>query len=188
MDEISMILLAGGKSSRMGSEKSDLLYQGQSFLEIQTAKAQQLGISDIIISGYQGTQQLGFPILPDTVAQRGPLGGLATCLRAIRNPQALVLSVDAPLVSVEELKNLIAFAAAAPQPAVIAQCAGQQYPLIGLYHASLADAMMEEIVQRKGSVFALLRRVGYGVYQSQADPFQFSNINDPDSYRKLAAF
>ena len=37
-EHISMVVLAGGKSSRMGTDKADVLYQGKSFLEIQIEK------------------------------------------------------------------------------------------------------------------------------------------------------
>ena len=45
--EISMIILAGGASSRMGRDKSDLTIDGKTFLEMQIEKGEKLGISDI---------------------------------------------------------------------------------------------------------------------------------------------
>lgn len=185
MCEISMIILAGGKSSRMGTEKSDLMYQGRSFLQIQAAKAEKLHISDVVISGYRGSQQPGFPVLQDDCPEQGPLGGLSTCLGAIRNEWALVLSVDAPLVPVRELEKLISYALTSGQRACISQAGERQYPLIGIYHRSLIPAMQEEITIRKGSVFAMLRRSGCAVYESTADPALFSNVNDPESYSSL---
>ena len=52
--EISMIILAGGASSRMGRDKSDLTIDGKTFLEMQIEKGEKLGISDILLSGYHG--------------------------------------------------------------------------------------------------------------------------------------
>lgn len=185
MNGVSMIILAGGKSSRMGREKSDLMYRGKSFLAIQAEKAAQLGIENVVISGYRGNQQPAFPIIPDAVTERGPLGGLSTCLRTLHTPWALVLSVDAPLVPAEELRKLLAFGRQTGQPVTILQSGQQQFPLIGLYRTNLADAMEEEITLHRGSVFALLRRIGYAVYTSDADPAFFSNVNDPESYQAL---
>lgn len=185
MQTISMIILAGGKSSRMGSDKSDLVYQGKTFLEIQLAKAEALGIRDVVISGYRGSLRTSFPVLPDTMPEQGPLGGLSTCLDAIQNEWALVLAVDAPLVPVSELEKLIDTAFRCGKSACIAECGGDQHPLVGLYHRSLVPAMQEEITFRKGSVFAMLRRTGYGVYESSADPALFANVNSPESYREL---
>lgn len=185
MQNVSMIILAGGKSSRMGTDKSDLLYGDKSFLEIQADKARTMNIRDVLISGYRGQQHLDFPIIPDLNAEQGPLGGLTTCLGAMQNEWALVLSVDAPLVPVEELKRIVNFALQGQYKAAIAQCDDRQYPLVGMYHRSLVSKMQEELTNHRGSVFAMLRRVGYGVYESKEDPTLFSNVNDPKSYRNL---
>ena len=50
--EISMIILAGGASSRIGREKTGLKIGGKTFLEIQIEKGEKLGNSDILLSGY----------------------------------------------------------------------------------------------------------------------------------------
>ena len=185
MQNVSMIVLAGGESSRMGTDKSDLIYKGRSFLEIQADKAQALQIRDVLVSGYRGSLQTNYPIIPDQTAGKGPLGGLATCLEAIENDRALVLSVDAPLVPAEVLKKLVAYAINSTCKAVISKCGQHQYPLIGVYHRSLAPAMLEEIELHRGSVFAMLRRVEYDVCIFDEDPVLFSNINDPESYNEL---
>ena len=46
-DSLSMIILAGGLSRRMGTDKSDLRYRDQTFLDIQIEKGRKLGIEDI---------------------------------------------------------------------------------------------------------------------------------------------
>ena len=63
--EISMIILAGGASSRMGRDKSDLTIDGKTFLEMQIEKGEKLGISDILLSGYHGENKYKYPIIPD---------------------------------------------------------------------------------------------------------------------------
>lgn len=185
MQNVSMIILAGGKSSRMGSNKSDLQYKGRSFLEIQAEKAASLNISDVVISGYTGQQVPKYPVLPDVEADRGPLGGIVTCLQAVQQEWALVLSVDAPLVPVAELEKLIRFALEGEHPAAIVQCGGWQYPLVGMYHKSLIPNMRHELQFGRGSAFAMLRRAGYGILESDADPILFANVNDPAIYEQI---
>ena len=55
---------------------------------------------------------------------------------------------------------------------------------MGIYRTDLADSMLEEITLRKGSVFAFLRKNGYECYESQAEDWYFSNINDPEIYKE----
>ena len=71
--EISMIILAGGASSRMGRDKSDLTIDGKTFLEMQIEKGEKLGISDILLSGYHGENKYKYPIIPDRFPGKGPL-------------------------------------------------------------------------------------------------------------------
>lgn len=184
---ISMIILAGGASSRMGQDKSDLTIDGRTFLEMQIEKGEKLGISDILLSGYHGEKSYKYPVITDRIAGKGPLGGLESCLRRAGNPYCVVLGVDVPLVPAEELEALIKTAQNSKADAVILQHGGHEEPLIGVYRTRLADAMFEEITLRKGAVFAFLRRIGYECYTSQAADRYFSNINDPQTYQKVMA-
>ena len=79
-NKIALVILAGGKSSRMGREKSDLILNGNTFLEIQIEKGKQLGIKKIYISGYKGVRCTE-EIVMDRIKNRGPLGGLEACFR-----------------------------------------------------------------------------------------------------------
>ena len=157
--EISMIILAGGASSRMGRDKSDLTIDGKTFLEMQIEKGEKLGISDILLSGYHGENKYKYPIIPDRFPGKGPLGGLEACFCKAKNPYCLVLGVDVPLVPAEELTALIRQSLHSDAKAVILSHSGHEEPLMGVYCTDLADAMLEEITERKGAVFAFLRKM-----------------------------
>lgn len=184
---LSMVVLAGGRSSRMGTDKSDLLYKEQTFLETQIQKGQKLGIDDILISGYRGRACSG-RVVPDRFVGKGPLGGLEACLRQAIHPRCLVLSVDTPLVSVAALQGLIREDQKRKDHdacATILAHGEEQEPLIGIYQTDQADMMAEALENGRGSVFAFLKKVGYRVYQSTgADP-QFRNINEQADYQDL---
>ena len=152
MQKISMIILAGGASRRMGCDKSDLMIDGKTFLEMQIEKGEKLGISDIILSGYHGEKKYKYPVVTDRIPGKGPLGGLEACLRRAENPHCLVLGVDVPLVPVQELSALISTVNRAKSDAVILRHSGHEEPLMGIYRTDLADSMLEEITLRKGSV------------------------------------
>jgi len=180
----SLIILAGGESCRMGTDKADLEYAGQTFLEMQLQKGAQLGIEDTLVSGYRGSR-CAFPIVKDRMPKRGPLGGLEACLRVAKHPKCLVLSVDTPLVSVSELEQLITLSCSTSASITILKANGREQPLIGVYDRSLADAMLQEITERKGSVFAFINRIGYHTYESAASPLTVSNINTPEEYQAI---
>lgn len=180
----SMIVLAGGKSSRMGRDKSDLTFGGKTFLQMQIEKARTLGIEDIQVSGYRGTA-CDIPATPDRIPGKGPLGGLESCLRKAKNQWCLVVGVDFPLIPVSELENLLLASAHSGATVTILKHGGREQPLLAVYHQSLADAMLEEITQRKGSVFAFLNRIGYAVYESTVDEKYMVNVNSPEVYASV---
>lgn len=182
--ERSMIVLAGGRSSRMGRDKSDLIYRERTFLDIQIEKGHKLGIEDILVSGYRGDGCAGRLVM-DRFVERGPLGGLEACLRQAVHGRCLVVSVDTPLLSVSELRKLLEADQETDLPATLLCHGDRLEPLMGVYSVKLADAMAAALETGNGSVLALLRKEGYGVYRSAGDEAQFQNINEISQYEKL---
>ena len=181
---ISLVVLAGGKSSRMGRDKSDLPIGESTFLEWQIRKGRKLGITDIQVSGYRGAC-CSAPVTPDRFPGKGPLGGLESCFRLARERQVLVLGVDIPLVPAEELERLVKRSLEKEKKAVILRHRGKEEPLAGVYDRDLADEMLAEIRERKGSVFAFLNRIGYDICDSTAPEECFANMNRPEDYRRI---
>ncbi len=177
----SMVVLAGGKSSRMGRDKCDLKIEQSTFLEWQIEKGRQLGVRDIQVSGYRG-EHCSVPVTPDRFSQKGPLGGLESCLRQAKEEQVLVLGVDVPLIPVDELKALMERSRTKTKRAMILSHQGKEEPMAGIYDRELADEMLFEIRERKGSVFAFLNRIGYETCESSAPEACFANINCPEDY------
>ncbi|SCH87393.1 Probable molybdopterin-guanine dinucleotide biosynthesis protein A [uncultured Clostridium sp.] len=167
----------------MGSDKSDLPIGESTFLECQIRKGRKLGITDIQVSGYRGACYSA-PVTPDRFPGKGPLGGLESCFRLARERQVLVLGVDIPLVPVEELERLVLRSREKQKKAVILRHRGKEEPLAGVYDRDLADEMLAEIRERKGSVFAFLNRIGYDICDSAAPEESFANINRPEDYHR----
>ena len=183
--DFTLIVLAGGASSRMGREKSDLPLDGRTFLEIQIEKGRQLGTKQILISGYRGTQ-CGEEIVPDRISGQGPLGGLESCFRRAKTEKCLVLGVDTPLVPVEELHSLLKFAMEESDKPVTMLCHnGKEESLIAVYDAALYKQITEFLESGRSSVYRFLNTVGYSLYHTSAPENYFQNINDPEIYRKV---
>lgn len=181
---LSMIILAGGHSRRMGTDKSDLLYHEQTFLEIQIEKGRKLGIEDILVSGYRGLK-CQVPVVMDRLKNRGPLGGLEACFRQARHERSLVLSVDTPLVSVFELQQLLEKDRENNDLITILRHGRKQEPLMGVYSTSLYRSIDESLAEGYGSVFAFLKKTGYSEYESAGSEMQFQNINEKADYLRL---
>lgn len=179
-----MIVLAGGKSSRMGTDKADLCIGDKSFLELQIEKGRELGIQDIQVSGYRG-KRCPVPVTPDRFPEKGPLGGLESCLRRAKQEKCLVLGVDIPLIPVTELENLLSASEKSESAVTVLKHGDRKEPLIAVYHRDLADGIREEITQGKGKVFGFLDKIGYTVYECKAPEQYMTNVNTPEIYIQI---
>ena len=81
----TLLLLAGGKSKRMGENKAELLYNGKTFVDNLIEKAKQLGIKQIYLSGYQQEQE-GLKVVKDVYQGVGPIGGIHAGMKILETP------------------------------------------------------------------------------------------------------
>ena len=181
----SAVILAGGKSSRMGSCKAELPWGGKTLVEHQADRIMALGISDIMISGYS-RPVTGTRYVPDLYPEKGPLGGIHACLCAARSAACFVISVDAPLFSSDEMKMLIEAHLAGDSSITVAKHCGTLEPLIGVYDSNLSDAAEEILQGTNTSVKRLLDQTGFAVCEF-SDENSVRNCNTPDEYNKLYA-
>jgi molybdenum cofactor guanylyltransferase len=105
----SVVILAGGRSSRMGRDKAWLPVDGQPLIARQIARVRELALAEIFISGRVGTDysSLDCPVLLDRFANAGPLAGIAAGLEAASAPLVLVLAVDLPHLTTAVLRTLL---------------------------------------------------------------------------------
>lgn len=110
MSEFAAALLAGGHSRRMGTDKAFLPWQGRPLWEHQVDKLRTLAPSRLLLS-CRAEQPFPLPAdvmpVPDAWPDCGPLGGVASCLRACDAPLLLVLGIDLPLLPAEFLRDLL---------------------------------------------------------------------------------
>ncbi len=94
---VTGVILAGGRSSRMGSDKAALLIGGEPLLR-RMLRRLGLALAQTLVIGPPELAVIApdARILPDAQPGLGPLGGLATALGAIATPYAFVIACDMP--------------------------------------------------------------------------------------------
>jgi molybdenum cofactor guanylyltransferase len=92
------IILAGGTSRRMGTDKGLVLFKGQSLIRYSIEVFQEICSEIIISSNIDSYDHLGFKVVPDLQPDTGPMGGIYSCLKQSANDLNLVLSCDMPFV------------------------------------------------------------------------------------------
>ena len=187
----SLLVLAGGKSSRMGRDKAKLLLGEKSFLECILDKAEMLGIGETYLSGH-GWEGKDVRTVPDRYRERGPLGGMHACFSVMDTPYALVLPVDVPQISLSVLQILLDAHGRLlnknhqeyVRPLLLSH-GERTEPLIGIYPAMLGRKIGAIIEKKPAPVFRLLDETGYDICRVSAREWELGNINTPKDYEML---
>ncbi|MGA2870431.1 MAG: molybdenum cofactor guanylyltransferase [Verrucomicrobiota bacterium] len=130
---LSAVILAGGKSSRMGRDKAFLEFEGKTLLERQIALARAAGAGEIFIAGRSDTEYAGFDclMLNDRFQNAGPLAGIERALDSASTSHLLVLAVDLPGLRLNFLRPLLS--ACRENFGAIPRIGSQIEPLAAIY-------------------------------------------------------
>jgi len=181
MREFSGIVLAGGKSSRMGTDKTKLQWNHMSMLEWQVEKLRSAGAAEILLCGKTDKMIPNTRCVPDILPDRGPLGGVYSGLQAAKHPIAMVISADVPLLPISTIHKLLH---AHHSDATLLEHDGNIEPLIGIYNSSLVPIIFSLIHEQSASVRSLLAHCCWTTVEYTGDPFLLWNCNTPSDYQK----
>jgi molybdopterin-guanine dinucleotide biosynthesis protein A len=145
--DLSAFILAGGKSKRMGADKSFVAVDGCTLLARMLELAH--SVTDEVRIVGEATKYSQFaPVIQDIHRDCGPLGGIHAALRETQTELNLILAVDIPFVSTAFLSYLVQRARTETAAMVTAVRTGQRWqPLCAIYRlqfANLADKALRE--------------------------------------------
>lgn len=194
------LVLAGGKSSRMGTDKAFLTIGGDTILG-HVVRRLLPQVSEIALNAPSGfPNPLGLRLLPDQIpGQIGPLAGVLAGLRDIRTcglqaTHLLTVPSDSPFVPADLARRLEA-EAGGPNAIVIAASTGRDHPVFGLWPVSISDDLetwlsdpgnrrIKAFLQRHPTVTVEFPMVE--TPQGLLDPF--FNINTPEDLQEARRF
>ena len=170
LEQIAGVILAGGRSTRMGHDKAWIETEGQPLLLRQIRLLEQAGLRDIAIAaGPENRSTLpstpeGIPLLRDSRPDLGPLAGVAAGLHWAHSRQpsgwTLLIAVDLPALSTHWLQRLMA--RITPEAGCVPMRHGQLEPLAAVYPnqmAALAHNFLDTCMDnKKASVQEFCRR------------------------------
>lgn len=191
-----MVILAGGKSSRMGRDKKYLTLKEDTFLQMVLEAAEKIS-NNIMISLGETTQvaqlkkTVEHPVYLDREKEKGPLFGLLSTVPHLANEIFAIMPVDSPLVNpavyIMMTKYLGGYNGVVPK-----DTAGME-PLQGIYRKKeFIDSARINIPEGRTSVretvlkIPKIRYIDKEEFRS-VDPelLTFKNVNIPEDYRDL---
>ena len=183
--DITGIVLAGGKSSRMGSDKGLLKIDKKTFVENVIAAMEPLVNEIIIVSNNPEYNQFGFHRVEDGIKDSGPLAGLYSGLKYSDSEFNLVLSCDIPMIKTEILKKLIEADYKKYEVTQI-KSHNKTMPLIAIYHKHCMHKCLELLQQgeRRLRVAVNQLKTKTILIDSEFDPF-VKNVNTKEDLKTI---
>jgi molybdopterin-guanine dinucleotide biosynthesis protein A len=187
---VSGIVLAGGQSSRLGTDKSFVNVNGQSLIEQIVAKLVRLSDDVIIVTNSpEKYDRLEAKLVGDIYPGKGALGGIYSGLRAAANAYSLVVACDMPFLDLNLLRYMILLARG--HDVVIPRIGGLLEPLHAIYSQSCLEPI-DRLLARGGLKiidFFSEVRVRY-VEEDEVDIFDpqhlsFFNVNTPNDLEEV---
>lgn len=185
-EEITGIILAGGKSSRMGKDKGLCAFKGKPLVSYAIDTLAPLCGNLMISANFfpEKYEEYNIPVVEDEVKGIGPIGGILSCLKKSPTRHNLVLSCDTPFVSTDFfiylLKNIENYQVVAPSHETFLI-----EPLSAYYNTNVI-ADMEAVVSEKNfkllNFFTKIRfkALPYSPNLPFYAPYSFINLNTPD--------
>jgi len=107
MEDITAVILAGGKSRRMKTDKALIKFNDKTLLENQIDLLNPIFNKIIISANSQKYSFANLQIINDEQSDLGPIGGILSVLKRVKTDYVFIISVDMPLITTDLIKHLI---------------------------------------------------------------------------------
>jgi molybdenum cofactor guanylyltransferase len=187
VEDVSAFVLAGGRSSRMGTDKALLPYGEKTLLQLALEKVKPVSAAPIIVGSRELYGGYG-EVIEDRFPGCGPLGGIHAALCATQTDLNLVMSVDMPLMSTGFLCWLIEIATSGQELAVVPETRQRLQPLCAVYRRAARGVIEQALLLSEFKVSAIFTRIPTRYVPEDElvaagfSPEIFANLNTPAEY------
>lgn len=187
--KVTGIILSGGKSSRMGTEKGMVQWNGKPLIEYSLDAIRTVCDQMVISSANDCYSYLGLPVVKDEIENCGPLGGIYSCMKAFPSDIYLVISCDVPLISsylfLDLLKNLEGADVSIPL-----EENGNKQPLVAVYSNRCFGSIRGELLEGRFKMMNLLNLLNVNYFEiSSSLPYYnyklFFNTNSMEDFSSI---
>ena len=188
--DLTLIVAAGGMSTRMGEDKRFLpMADGETLLSRTLRRGRTAGFRAIVLAAEGERRELtelaaayGTHLVTDDCPRQGPAAAIAAGLAAAETEWSLVLSGDMPFYDFDLVRALLPEAHGAVQ-VVLPTLAGYWQPLAALYRRDAGQAFAAAIARGDRKLGIILRGLTVRELPLAVDTGLFFNVNTPAAYR-----
>ncbi len=175
------IIFAGGKSSRMGSDKSLLPFAGYSSLTHYQHQRLSSMFDEVYISTKKDKFDFPANLILDRYSDSSPLVALISIFDSTDIEEAFVLSVDAPFVDSDIIDEIYNHSIESDSDVIVAKSRQGLEPLCAIYRRSILEKAKIFLEQNNHRLNALIREVDATIVEFTDDE-KFSNLNYHHEY------
>jgi molybdopterin-guanine dinucleotide biosynthesis protein A len=187
---LSVVIQAGGQSSRMGQDKALKLFLGRPLIQRVIERLQPIADETLVTTNHpEDYAFLNLPLYTDLKPGRGALGGLYTALSSAKNPLVAVVACDMPFASAKLFGAASDIMVKEEADVVIAKTNEGYEPLHAVYRRETCLPAIEAAINsdkwRMDSWFPQVKmRLLTPVEINRYDPdgIAFSNVNSPEDF------
>lgn len=194
---LGLVILAGGRSSRMGRDKAALPWRGATLLTDLLLRSQGVAFDEIVVSANRPPDLSALPselsscvrVVADNYQGCGPLSGMEAAFRACTCSYCLVLSVDLPFYDFSPVKQILPELAQMPQVDLfLPMSESRPQPLAAIYRRGPAlEAVQAALAAGKRRVLSIADTLAVRILDDAGAPILYENINTPSAYKAALA-
>lgn len=179
------VVLTGGKSSRMGTDKALIEFEGQTLLDHAVNRISEV-VGSVFLSGAHQVEKL--TSIPDAIAGLGPMAGIVASAEFTKD-DILVLACDMPLVNEQLLQFILSRWSSRVDAVVPTDDHGRQ-PLCAIYNQSALPILKEALKAGKQKMQLMLNELDVQYIDMVHEfpnysPNLFFNVNSPEDLDQL---
>ena len=189
LSDLTLIVAAGGKSTRMGQDKRFLPLDGEPLLARTLRKGRAAGFRGIVLAAEGAQEELttlaaeyGAMLVTDEIPAQGPAAAIAAGLSAAETEWSLVLSGDMPFYDFELVRTLLPYADDDTQ-VILPTLSGYWQPLAALYQRDAGAVFATAIARGDRKLGIIIRELTVREVPLTVDAGMLFNVNTPAAYR-----
>ena len=180
------VILTGGDSSRIGFNKANVRFRGESLLE-KTIKTHEEIVKNIYLIGKSSSQKSNIQTIKDKISNIGPIGGIYTAMLAIESDLYLITPCDMPFLTADILKELLRRHTDRSEAVILRSAKGIE-PLVGVYSRSVMNTIRTQIEQKKYALYDIIKKINTEFLDVQVNHNHHNllfNLNTIEDYQYL---
>ena len=183
---ITAYILAGGKSSRMGTDKGLLMFNGKAIVQTIIEQLQPAVNKIIIVSNNTAYKKFGLEVIPDLIKDKGPAGGIHAALSHTVSEKIFIVSCDMPNITTDAVQYMIKQASHSQITLPVNH--GKTEPLFGVYSKEclpLCQQLIEQGMIKLQEMVTHFDLLKINVDNNELfNDSLFLNINDKNDFQK----